>query len=282
MEVHSTSGVYLLGIKNSVEEPLLKPAQFARYTVLFIQEGEGVFHADFGAFPFCGPVLLFATPLQVIYLEISKPIPFTVLQFHSDFYCIEYHQADVGCNGLLFNNIYLEPSVKLSPQESTRFAQLMEQLSEELNAAIPSQMVLQACLQLLLAKSSSIKSRSLSEKQEPTDELMERFRLLLDEHYLHLHKPSEYASLVGLPPNTFTKRITKYFKKTPSLLIQERLILEAKKRLHLTRKSIKEIAFALQFSDEFYFSRFFKKFTGVSPQTFRDQTGISIVADLSK
>ncbi|WP_222597054.1 helix-turn-helix domain-containing protein [Chitinophaga pinensis] len=58
------------------------------------------------------------------------------------------------------------------------------------------------------------------------------------------------------------------------------MILEAKRQLHLTRRSIKEIAYSLQFSDEFYFSRFFKKFTKVSPQTFRQKTGISIVADL--
>ena len=60
------------------------------------------------------------------------------------------------------------------------------------------------------------------------------------------------------------------------------MILEAKKQLHLTRQSIKEIAYNLKFQDEFYFSRVFKKVAKVSPQTFRDKTGISMVADLSK
>ena len=114
------------------------------------------------------------------------------------------------------------------------------------------------------------------------DEQMENFRKLLNEHFLSLHKPSEYAELLAMTPDNLTKRSTRYFKKTPSQLIQERLILEAKKQLHLTRKSIKEIAWALQFEDEFYFSRVFKKFTHLSPQAFRDQTGISIVADRAK
>jgi AraC family transcriptional activator of pobA len=110
---------------------------------------------------------------------------------------------------------------------------------------------------------------------------MERFRQLLDQHYLMLHKPKDYAKLLAMSPNNFTKRCTRYFKKSPSQLIQERLLLEAKKQLHLTRLSIKEIAYSLKFNDEFYFSRFFKKLAKVSPQTFREKTGISIVADLS-
>ena len=69
--------------------------------------------------------------------------------------------------------------------------------------------------------------------------------------------------------------------KSPSQLIQERVMLEAKKQLHLTHKSIKEVAAALHFSDEHYFSRFFKKQAGISPTVFREKVGISIVADLS-
>ena len=56
------------------------------------------------------------------------------------------------------------------------------------------------------------------------------------------------------------------------------MLLEAKKKLHLTYKSIKEIANELGFEDEFYFSRYFKKLTNVSPKTFRENVGISIVA----
>ena len=283
-EVFSKSGDYLIGLKKGEEGSLSTPAQFSEYTILFIAEGEGVYHADFGAFPFNGPVLLFSTPLQVIHIEQSKPTQFTMLQFHGDFYCIEYHRDEVSCNGLLFNNIYVEPAVKLSIEDAKLFDQLTDQLEQEFNQALPSEIVLRAYLQLLLAKSSSIKIKSMASPQErlEKDDLMERFRQLLDEHFLTLHKPSDYAKLLAMSPNTFTKRSTRYFKKSPSQLIRERLILEAKKQLHLTRQSIKEIAYYLKFRDEFYFSRVFKKFTKVSPQAFRDKTGISIVADLSK
>lgn len=277
----SSSNETLLGLDTG-EDCLAKPVQYAEYTIVFVEAGEGIFHADFGAFPFKGPVLLFSTPLQMIYIEQSAPCKLAMLQFHSDFYCIEYHKAQVACNGLLFNNIYIAPSVKLNDREARIFKNLLDELAEEFDVSGCDEIVMRGYLQLFLAKSSSIKTRSAANIPDPAerDEQMEAFRCLLDEHYLTLHKPADYAELLAMSPNNFTKRCTKYFKKSPSAMIQERLVLEAKRQLHLTRRSIKEIAYALQFSDEFYFSRFFKKFTRVSPQTFRQQTGISIVADL--
>jgi AraC-like DNA-binding protein len=283
-EVFSRAGEYLLRLNNVNSDLLSSPAQFSEYTILFIPEGEGVYHADFGVFNYVGPVLLFSTPLQVIYIEHSKPASLIMLQFHSDFYCIEYHRAEVACNGLLFNNIYIQPCVKLSGNDALVFDHLLKDVYNEFGEESPSEIVLRAYLQLFLAKSSSIKVKLIDGNQDrkEKDEQMEQFRLLLDQHYLTLHKPNDYAQLLAMSPNNFSRRCTRYFKKTPSQLIQERLILEAKKQLHLTRQSIKEIAYSLKFQDEFYFSRVFKKVTKVSPQTFRDKTGISIMADLSK
>jgi AraC-like DNA-binding protein len=64
-----------------------------------------------------------------------------------------------------------------------------------------------------------------------------------------------------------------HFNKTLSDLIAERRIIEAKRELYLTSKAVKEIAFELGYEDEFYFSRYFKKKVGVSPQVFRDKVG---------
>jgi AraC family transcriptional activator of pobA len=205
-----------------------------------------------------------------------------VLQFHGDFYCMEYHREEVACNGLLFNNIYIEPCLQLGDADHKSFSRLMEQITEEFTMLEPSDIVLKSLLQLFLAKSSRVKNRELDSTvyTSQRDDEMERFKELLETHFLTLRKPSDYADLLIMAPNTLTKRCTKYFKKTPSQLITERLIVEAKKQLHLTRKTIKEIAYALNFQDEFYFSRVFKKHTNESPQTFRDKTGISIVADL--
>jgi len=206
-----------------------------------------------------------------------------MLQFHGDFYCIEYHRSEVACNGLLFNNVYIQPQITLADNNVPVFVNLLNDIGEELKQDSPSDIVLRAYLQLFLAKSSSIKIKAIDTHTGPVekDEQMEQFRQLLDQQFLTLRKPNDYAQLLAMSPNNFSKRCSRYFNKTPSQLIQERIVLEAKKKLHLTRQSIKEIAYALNFEDEFYFSRFFKKVAKVSPQTFRSKTGISIVADLS-
>jgi AraC family transcriptional activator of pobA len=282
--VYASSGEYLLGLQHLEESSLCNPTQFSEYTILLITQGQGQFHADFGLFAFSGPVLLFATPLQQIHLQDCKELKSTMLQFHSDFYCIEYHRKEVACNGLLFNNIYIDPTVSLMDKEADSFSGILKEIEAEASQEVPSEIVIRSYLQLFLAKSSSIKMKELegSTALLRKDEQMEKFRRLVDEHYLKLHKPADYAALLAMTTDNLSRRCQHYFRKTPSQLIQERLVLEAKKQLHLTRQSIKEIAFNLQFQDEFYFSRFFKKITKVSPQVFRDRTGISIIADLPK
>jgi AraC family transcriptional activator of pobA len=204
-----------------------------------------------------------------------------MLQFHGDFYCIAYHKAEVACNGLLFNNIFVEPSISLLPEESVSFSELMTQLEVELSRQEPNEAVLTAYLQLYLAKASQIKLKSAPVELRKTDAPMEDFKIALEANFLLMRRPADYAALLQLSPNAFAKRCSRYFGKSPSRLIQERVVLEAKKKLHLSRQSIKEIAYSLNFEDEYYFSRFFKKLTKVSPQTFREKTGISIMADLS-
>ncbi|MEY8759482.1 hypothetical protein [Chryseobacterium tongliaoense] len=107
------------------------PSQYSEYTLLYIPYGSGIYHADFGTFNYSGPVILFSTPLQVIYLEQVKSTPLTVLQFHGDFYCIEYHRSEVACNGLLFNNIYIQPCITLTENEVHMFSNLLNEISAE-------------------------------------------------------------------------------------------------------------------------------------------------------
>ena len=93
----------------------------------------------------------------------------------------------------------------------------------------------------------------------------------IETHFKTLHQAGDYEKLLHVSTAVLNKASKQYFRKTLTELIAERLIIEAKRHLYLTTKSVKEIAFELGYTDEFYFSRFFKKNAGVSPQAFREK-----------
>jgi YesN/AraC family two-component response regulator len=63
--------------------------------------------------------------------------------------------------------------------------------------------------------------------------------------------------LLNISPNALAKIAKTHFNKTLTDLITERIVIEAKRELYLTDKSIKEVAYELGYNDEHYFSRFF-------------------------
>ena len=75
--------------------------------------------------------------------------------------------------------------------------------------------------------------------------------------------------------------LNKYYKKNAGItlksFVDSMIIQTAKEKLVLTDKSIKEISYVLKFSDEFYFSKFFKKFAGMSPREYRATNKMQLV-----
>lgn len=98
------------------------------------------------------------------------------------------------------------------------------------------------------------------------------FLSLVERHYVHHLGVSDYAEKLSLSPN-YLNALCKKELGTPAVkLIQERMLLEAKRLLYSTSLSIKEISAGLNFEDPAYFNRFFKKHTRQTPLLFR-QTG---------
>jgi AraC-like DNA-binding protein len=251
---------------------------------IFLFNGNGKIVVDFVEYDFTGKTVFFSSPFQNIQIVSETQIEVDVLNFHSDFYCIEFHKKEVACNGLLFNNIYLFPHFSLSEEVYLEILNYFSKIQEVNHNEDFSGSVLQSYLQLILAISSREKNKMLPDKELIKDDFTElkSFQNLVEEHFLSEKNLSFYADLLHVTSNTLSKKIKSKFNKTPSQIIQESVILEAKKQIHLTRKSIKEIAVELNFNDEFHFSKYFKKYVGISPTQFRKEAGISIVADLYK
>jgi AraC-like DNA-binding protein len=97
----------------------------------------------------------------------------------------------------------------------------------------------------------------------------EHDRKILNNKFSELKTSKEYAQRLNISPNYLNAICKDIFNKTVSQIIQERIMLEAKRLLSHTCLSISEISYKLGFNDNSYFGRYFKKITGLPPEKFR-------------
>lgn len=110
---------------------------------------------------------------------------------------------------------------------------------------------------------------SAGEAQGSSAEILSRFRRLVEERFHQQLRVADYAALLGVTPDRLHALCTRVLQRSPSALIQQRVIQEAATRLETTTATIKQIAFALGFKDSAYFNRFFVRHTSQSPGAWR-------------
>ena len=101
--------------------------------------------------------------------------------------------------------------------------------------------------------------------------LYQNFIRLLDQHYFQQHAVGFYADRLGISASRLSRVLQQIAGKATKDLIQERLVLEAKRYLHFSDLSIKQISAILGYADPLHFSRIFKRATLLSPQQYREQ-----------
>lgn len=82
----------------------------------------------------------------------------------------------------------------------------------------------------------------------------------------------EIAEKIHRSPENFTRSFRAVFQRTPKQFLQELLFRKAAQMLLDPEESVKSVADSLNFSSEFYFSKFFKRLSGFSPREFRSSS----------
>lgn len=251
------------------------------YAVVHLRSGSAVLETGQTTFSLQAPVLLFFTPYQEY--AFHGDFSGSHLSFHGDFYCIEKHRHEVACNGVLFNNIYTPPFVPLDEEQAASADKYLMLLREAITSKddLAREDLVIAHLKILLIIATRVKSRQIEETltQLPPDAgpRLAEFHQLLEAHFREWKKPAAYAAAMHITLKALSRLTGKYLSKTPSALIAERVVQEAKRALHFSHLSVKEIATALGYDDPLYLSRVFRKQTGVSPREFRQQVGVTIL-----
>tara|TARA_R110000868_G_scaffold81946_2_gene231736 strand:+ start:45169 stop:46056 length:888 start_codon:yes stop_codon:yes gene_type:complete len=249
------------------------------YTIIWVTKGNGQLKADFSEYDFESNSLFAFYPYQPFMLSENEELESFQINFHPDFFCIHRHNKEIACNGVLFNNIYQPPFVSVDESSSDTFSMLIQQMISELKAKNFEQnemLVSYLKVFLITATRLKIEQQSKGESFQINSKkltIIQDLKIAIDKNYKELHSARDYSSLLNISSNALAKITKEFFNKTLTDLIAERIIIEAKRELYLTKKPIKEIAYDLGYNDELYFSRFFKSNVDISPQFYRETVG---------
>ncbi len=205
-------------------------------------------------------------------IEIIKIEKVRVIRFNRAFYCISDHDNEVGCKGILFFGASQLPKIMIPEIEFEKFETLWKMFSIEMESIddLKNEM-----LQMMLKRMLILCTRLYKEQTELTTfdrnqlDVIREYNYLVEKHFKTKHQVADYAELLHKSPKTLSNLFKKYGTKSPLQIIQDRKILEARRLLQYSDKSIKEIAYEIGYEDLQTFSRFFKKIEGISPSNFK-------------
>lgn len=240
-------------------------------TIIWSQDDNNSLLIDGILFHLRSNQLIFLT--QFHHIDFIKFNNCRILLFNRPFYCINHNSED-DCNGILFFGASQVPSIELNCEELERFENVWQQMKIEMKLHDDIQIeMLRLMLKRFVIYCTKIykKEKQLMGMDKCSLDIARKFNSLVETHYKSKHLVSDYAKLLNKSPKTLANLFLQYNQKNPSKIIQERLMLEAKRLLNYTDRSIKDIAYELGFIDVQAFSRFFKIKTGLSPTFFREK-----------
>ena len=135
--------------------------------------------------------------------------------------------------------------------------------------------MVKALLKVFLLKLMQVKEHEFT-GQDSHQKRVYEFLMLLESNYQEERNTDFYAGKLGISSKRLNQILKEKLDKTGMQIIHDRIILEAKRKIIHSENTLKEISYDLGFSDRPYFSRFFKKQTGQTPEEFQKQARLHI------
>ena len=245
------------------------------YTLLLVEQARGEHIIDYNSYAFHDSEVHFVGPGQVHQVVLTqKPIG-RVLTFTKLFLIENNIPTSFISNINLFRAFGDAPPLSLDPKTSSKLWQIISDMDScSVQYLHYQQRALGALLQLFLIYCNNAASLDQDQIQEKSASIciLRDFKALVEKKYTHYHKVNQYASELNISAKHLSQMVKDITGKAAKDHIIDRLILEGKRLLIHTVLSIKEIAYELGFEEPLYFSSFFKKHVGTSPQQFKQKS----------
>ena len=239
------------------------------FFILVLQNGTGYHEIDFTKYEVGKHSVFLMRPRQVHQLTLRAGSTGYLVQFESDFF---YGQNKLSQQ--LLRKASNKVFCKVDVNRFNKLNQVLTYIFNEFsNKEEGYQEIIKSCLNIFfteLMRQRQNKKIADDDISPYTQEQLERFLELLEMHIASHKQVSQYAGMMNLSSYQLNAITKTSLNKTPSELINEHIVLEAKRKLLATSSQVNQIADELGYEDVSYFIRFFKKHTGHSPEAFRD------------
>lgn len=254
-----------------------KPHIHSYYQIIWFTSGYGKHFVDFKEYDVAGNVMFFVAKNQVHYFDGNTDYDGVLIHFNELFVAQSDSEVDFFLKCDLFNNSFQRLSCFMQSKGNDILDQLLALMKGELaqDNEFGRDELLRIYLKAFLIQVQRRKNEieGITEKTPFVIE-QKRFKLirfvnLIDQNFTKGLAVSDYALHLNVSSRTLSDLTNQILGKTPSQMIQERIILEAQRLLSHSTLQINEIGYRLGFEDPSYFVRFFKKHAGTSPLEFR-------------
>lgn len=236
------------------------------FYVLALEKGAGVHDIDFESYNICDHSVFVMRPGQVHHLVLKAGSAGYLMQFKDEFYLAHDSVSNQllrkagNINHYSLNTGGFQKLKAILANIFQEYAGKQERYDEVIKASMSVFFI-----ELIRQHNSSPAANVTLYIQER----LEKFLALLEKHVFTHKQTAQYAAMLNLSAYQLNAVTKEALGKTSSELINEHIILEAKRHLLATADQVNQIAYHLGYEDVSYFIRFFKKHTGYSPEAFR-------------
>ncbi|MBL7696957.1 MAG: helix-turn-helix domain-containing protein [Chitinophagaceae bacterium] len=237
------------------------------YFILALRKGKGLHEIDFSPYKITDNCVFILRPGQVHRLELRAGSTGYLVEFNAEFlHPINRDSAD------RLRKAGYKNFCKVAEQNFNKLDNCLKYMFHEFTGRSEGHLaIIKANIDIFLLELNREKAHPEPSTKigSYTQERFEEFLDFLEQHIASRKEVAHYTQLMNLSSYQLNEICKTAVGKTPSRLINERIILEAKRHLLATSNQVKEIADQLGYEDVSYFIRFFRKHTGHSPEVFR-------------
>jgi len=254
-----------------------KPHIHSFYQIIWFKTGHGEHYVDFKAYDVQDNSIFFIAKNQVHYFDSGTEYAGVLMHFNESFIVDNDSKIEYLLKQDLFNNPFQIPTCCVNSNVNSILDEYLKLIRLELNNEKDwyQNELLRNYLKAFLIQVQrrrrefeKISGQSSPVKDDKRRQLLQ-FTDLLEKNYKDGMTVAEYADKMNISSRTLADLTKHLLGKSPSLMIHERTILEAKRMLIHMPLNVNEIGYRLGFEDASYFVKFFKKYTDMSPMEFR-------------